>query len=80
MRIDYRWSAGDAERIRKSVADIVALSPGIILAAGGRNMTVLQQADTVEGDTRVPYIPQGLLLSANAPPNWRSIHHKPRPK
>jgi putative ABC transport system substrate-binding protein len=45
LRIDYRWSVGDAERIRKSVADIVALSPDIILAAGGRNMTVLQQAD-----------------------------------
>ena len=30
---------------RKSVADIVALSPDIILAAGGRNMTVLQQAN-----------------------------------
>jgi putative ABC transport system substrate-binding protein len=43
MRIDYRWSAGDPERIRKSVADILALSPDIILAAGGRNMSVLQQ-------------------------------------
>ena len=45
MRIDYRWSAGDPERIRKSVADILALSPDIILAAGGRNMSVLQQAN-----------------------------------
>ena len=45
LRIDYGWSVGDAERIRKSVADIVALSPDIILAAGGRNMTVLQQAN-----------------------------------
>jgi len=45
LRIDYRWNAGDAERIRKSVADIVALSPDIILAAGGRNMTALQQAN-----------------------------------
>ena len=45
VRIDYRWSLGDAERIRKGVADIVALSPDIILAAGARNMTVLQQAN-----------------------------------
>ena len=45
LRIDYGWSVGDAEHIRKSMADIVALSPDIILAAGGRNMTVLQQAN-----------------------------------
>src|SRR5262245_14631996 len=45
LRIDYRWSVGDAERVRKSVADILSLSPDIILAAGGRNMSVLQQAN-----------------------------------
>ena len=33
LRIDYRWTAGDAERIRKSVADVVALAPDVILAA-----------------------------------------------
>jgi putative ABC transport system substrate-binding protein len=45
LQIDYRWTAGDAERIRKSVADVVALAPDVILAAGGRNLTVLQQAN-----------------------------------
>ena len=45
LRIDYRWTAGDAERIRKSVADVVALAPDVILAAGGRNLTALQQAN-----------------------------------
>ena len=45
LRIDYRWSAGDAERIRKGVADVVALAPDVILAAGGRNLAVLQQAN-----------------------------------
>jgi putative ABC transport system substrate-binding protein len=45
LRIEYRWSIGDAERIRKSVADIVALAPDVILAAGGRNVSVLQQAN-----------------------------------
>ena len=45
LRIDYRWSAGDAERIRKGVSDVVALAPDVILAAGGRNLTILQQAN-----------------------------------
>jgi len=45
LRIDYRWGVGDAERIQKSVGDILAFSPDIILVAGGRNMTVLQQAN-----------------------------------
>jgi putative ABC transport system substrate-binding protein len=45
LRIDYRWGLGDVERIRKSVDEIIALSPEVILIAGGRNMAVLQQAN-----------------------------------
>jgi putative ABC transport system substrate-binding protein len=45
LLIDYRWSAGDAERIRNGVADVVVLAPDVILVAGGRNLAVLQQAD-----------------------------------
>jgi putative ABC transport system substrate-binding protein len=41
LRIDYRWSAGDAERIRNGVADVVVLAPDVILVAGGRNLAVL---------------------------------------
>ena len=32
MRIEYRWGAGDAERMRKHVAELVALAPDVILA------------------------------------------------
>src|SRR5262245_9429786 len=32
VRIDIRWSAGDAERIRKYVAELIALKPDVILA------------------------------------------------
>jgi putative ABC transport system substrate-binding protein len=32
MVIDYRWAAGDPERDRKSAAELVALSPDVILA------------------------------------------------
>jgi len=35
VRIDTRWGAGDAERIRKHAAELVALAPDIILATGG---------------------------------------------
>jgi ABC-type uncharacterized transport system substrate-binding protein len=30
MRVDIRWTAGDAERIRKAVTEIVALAPDVI--------------------------------------------------
>ena len=35
MRIDARYSAGDAERIRGYTAELIALSPDVILASGG---------------------------------------------
>jgi putative ABC transport system substrate-binding protein len=45
LRIDYRWGADDAERIRKNVTELIALAPDLILVAGGRNLAVLQQAN-----------------------------------
>jgi putative ABC transport system substrate-binding protein len=33
-RIDIRWGAGDAERIRKGIAELLALSPDIIVTNG----------------------------------------------
>ena len=35
VRIDARWSASDAERMRKGAEELVALSPDVILASGG---------------------------------------------
>ena len=35
VRIDYRWGEGDADTIRKSTAELVALSPDVILTPGG---------------------------------------------
>jgi len=34
VRIDSRWPAGDAERFRRYAAELVALSPDVILATG----------------------------------------------
>jgi ABC-type uncharacterized transport system substrate-binding protein len=35
LHVDYRWSAGDVERIRKYAAELVALDPDVILAYAG---------------------------------------------
>ena len=43
-RIDQRWTLGDAERARKSVAELVALAPDVILASGASTIGPLQQA------------------------------------
>jgi putative tryptophan/tyrosine transport system substrate-binding protein len=44
VQIDIRWAGGDMESIRKHAAELVALSPDVILAAGGAAMTPLHQA------------------------------------
>ena len=44
VRIEYRWGAGDAERIRKYAAELVALAPDVIVAWGASTMGPLQQA------------------------------------
>ena len=44
VQIDYRWGAGDADRIRRYAAELVALAPDVILANGGSIVGPLQQA------------------------------------
>ena len=45
LRIDYRWSGGDAERARKYADELVALAPDVILASGARmSLSPLQRA------------------------------------
>jgi putative ABC transport system substrate-binding protein len=36
VQIDYRWGAGDADRIRKFAAELIALAPDVILSTGIR--------------------------------------------
>ena len=43
-RIEYRWTAGDNALVRKYVAELVALAPDVILAAGGNVMRPLLDA------------------------------------
>ena len=44
VRIDQRWGGGDAERIRRHAAELVALGPDVILASGDIVAVALQQA------------------------------------
>jgi ABC-type uncharacterized transport system substrate-binding protein len=41
VQIDYRWSTGDDERIRRDSAELVALAPDVILATGSATVGAL---------------------------------------
>ena len=44
VRIDTRWTEGSADKARKSAAELVALAPDVILAAGSASTGPLLQA------------------------------------
>jgi ABC-type uncharacterized transport system substrate-binding protein len=44
LRLDTRWGEGDADRIRKLAAELVALAPDVVLAPGGTVVGAFQQA------------------------------------
>src|SRR5262249_16196087 len=44
VRIDARFGEGDASRIRKQAAELVALSPDVILTTGGQATELALQA------------------------------------
>jgi putative tryptophan/tyrosine transport system substrate-binding protein len=44
VRIDYRWSLGDPDRIRRYAAELVALAPDVILTVGAASAGPLLQA------------------------------------
>ena len=44
VRIDIRWSASNADRIRAGAAELVAIAPDVILASGGTVVGALLQA------------------------------------
>jgi ABC-type uncharacterized transport system substrate-binding protein len=43
IRIDIRWGENDVERDRRYAADLVALTPDVVLAAGTLSVTALQR-------------------------------------
>jgi len=47
VRIDYRWAAGQVDRYRSYAAELLALSPDVILAVGSAAMGPLQATRSV---------------------------------
>ena len=43
VRIEIRWSASDVPRLRKNIADLIALNPDVILAGSGPTLPALLQ-------------------------------------
>jgi ABC-type uncharacterized transport system substrate-binding protein len=44
VRIDYRWGAGDADRIRRYAVELIELAPEVILASSAPSVASLLQA------------------------------------
>lgn len=44
IQIEYRWSDGDHDRMRKHAAELAALAPDVIFASGSASLAPLQQA------------------------------------
>ena len=43
VRIEYRWGAGDLDRFRLYAAELIALSPDVVLATAGSIVGAFQQ-------------------------------------
>jgi putative ABC transport system substrate-binding protein len=44
LRVDLRWGGGDADLTRRYAAELAALSPDVMLAAGGPVVSAMQRA------------------------------------
>ena len=44
LQIDYRWSYGNADRLRAHAAELIALGPDVVLATSGVSILPLMQA------------------------------------
>jgi putative tryptophan/tyrosine transport system substrate-binding protein len=44
VRIDTRWTAGDADRTRRQAAELIALAPDVVVATGTPSLGPLMQA------------------------------------
>ena len=69
MRVDTRWGGGDGERARKYIAELVALTPDVILASGGSLVALyFKQPAPCRSCSRRPLIRSALGLSKT----WRA--------
>ncbi|MET0630235.1 MAG: ABC transporter substrate-binding protein [Xanthobacteraceae bacterium] len=55
LQVDTRWASGDSARLRRSTAELLALSPDVIVA-GGRAASVVPQVQQAGGDIPVVFV------------------------
>ncbi|HZN28444.1 MAG TPA: ABC transporter substrate-binding protein, partial [Xanthobacteraceae bacterium] len=70
LRIDIRWNAGDAALARTYAAQLIGLTPEVILTASTTNLTVVQQATSTVPVVFVQVsdpIEQGFVASVTKP-------------
>jgi putative ABC transport system substrate-binding protein len=70
VQIDYRWGGGDTERFRKYAAELVALSPDVIVGTAASIVGALQQASRtipIVFVTTIDPVGSGLVASLARP-------------
>src|SRR5215471_7414845 len=70
IRIDYRWGSGDTERFRKYAAEMVGLSPDVILGTAASIVRALQEASRtipIVFVTTIDPVGSGLVASLSHP-------------
>ena len=69
VRIDIRWGENDVDRDRRYAAELIALTPDIILASGTLSVTALQQVTRTLPIVFVNITPIALSSALSRP--WR---------
>jgi putative ABC transport system substrate-binding protein len=70
IRIDYRWGSGNTERFRKYAAELVGLSPDVILGTAASIVRALQEASQtipIVFVTTIDPVGSGLVASLSHP-------------
>ena len=78
VRLEYRWGAGDAERIRKYAAELVALVPDVILVTGTSGMTRSWALRSVRLTRAMPARSSVRSQISRAPRTAASLCHRTR--
>jgi hypothetical protein len=69
IKIDYRWSTGNEDDVRKNADELVALAPDVIFAAGSAGVG---QCDTQHARSRLCLCSSPIPSVPASPRAWRS--------
>jgi hypothetical protein len=67
VRVDYRWGGGDADRVRKYAAELLALRPNVVFAGGGAVEELLRATSAVPIVFAIVPDPVGFVDSLSRP-------------